>query len=35
MGYTKVIAAVYGPREVSMRSKELHDRAYITVEVSN
>lgn len=34
MGNTKVLAAVYGPREVTMKSKELHDRAYVTVEVT-
>jgi len=31
-GNTKVIAAVYGPREVSNRSKVLHDRAIINCE---
>ena len=34
MGNTKVIAAVYGPRDVTLRSKELHDRALVTVEVT-
>ncbi|KAJ3354960.1 Exosome complex component RRP41 [Allomyces javanicus] len=32
MGNTKVLAAVYGPRECRMRSQALHDRAIINVE---
>mmetsp|Transcript_2988 Transcript_2988/g.4414 ORF Transcript_2988/g.4414 Transcript_2988/m.4414 type:complete len:244 (-) Transcript_2988:180-911(-) len=31
-GNTKVLASVYGPREAKLRSKSLHDRAYVTCE---
>lgn len=34
MGNTKVLAAVYGPREVQKRSQTLHDKCNITVEYS-
>uniref|UniRef100_A0A7S0VHA9 Uncharacterized protein n=1 Tax=Hemiselmis tepida TaxID=464990 RepID=A0A7S0VHA9_9CRYP len=34
IGITKVLCAVYGPRECTLRSKELHDRALVNVEVS-
>mmetsp|Transcript_43485 Transcript_43485/g.106388 ORF Transcript_43485/g.106388 Transcript_43485/m.106388 type:complete len:248 (+) Transcript_43485:160-903(+) len=33
-GNTKVLAAIFGPRECTLKSKELHDRAHVTVEVS-
>lgn len=33
-GNTRVIAAVYGPREVTQKSKVLHDRAIINCEFS-
>jgi exosome complex component RRP41 len=33
-GNTKVLAAVYGPKEVEAKSKALHDRSIITVEYS-
>jgi len=33
-GHTKVIASVYGPREVKKRAEALHDRAFITCEYS-
>mmetsp|Transcript_32096 Transcript_32096/g.80767 ORF Transcript_32096/g.80767 Transcript_32096/m.80767 type:complete len:248 (+) Transcript_32096:36-779(+) len=34
LGITKVVCAVYGPRECTLRSKELHDRSLVNVEVS-
>lgn len=34
MGNTKVLAAVYGPREVTQRSQALHDRCVIRCEYS-
>jgi len=34
IGITKVLCAVYGPRECTLRSKELHDRMLVQVEVS-
>ena len=33
-GNTKVLAAVYGPREAPMRSDALHDRALVRCEFS-
>nr|GMC64889.1 exosome complex component RRP41 homolog [Ipomoea batatas] len=34
MGNTKVIAAVYGPREVQNRSQQINDQALVRCEYS-
>jgi len=33
-GNTKIMAAIYGPRDVTLKSKQLHDRAIINCEFS-
>ncbi|KAJ3426322.1 exosome complex component rrp41 [Anaeramoeba flamelloides] len=33
-GFTRVLVAVYGPREITQRRKKLHDKAIINVEYS-